>query len=150
MHKFRGGNCIVMVSSVNATALPRDPARRCPWPSVELCSARRTLLCDPDWTTAQSHVQSLSRDLECLRPREWHQGCSFVNVLIKYERRMDGDKLKGNWHQLKGEIIRKWGKITDDDLTEAEGNMEKLVGKIQERTGEKREAIEKWLDSQSA
>jgi hypothetical protein len=42
MHKFRGGNCIVMVSSVNATALPRDPARRCPWPSVELCSARRT------------------------------------------------------------------------------------------------------------
>jgi uncharacterized protein YjbJ (UPF0337 family) len=66
------------------------------------------------------------------------------------EEEMNNDKLKGKWHQLKGEIKRKWGKMTDDDLTEAEGNMEKLVGKIQERSGEKREAIEKWLESQSA
>jgi len=63
---------------------------------------------------------------------------------------MNSDKLKGKWHQLKGEIKRKWAKVTDDDLMEAEGNMEKVVGKIQERTGERREAIEKWLDSQSA
>jgi uncharacterized protein YjbJ (UPF0337 family) len=62
---------------------------------------------------------------------------------------MDSDRIKGKWHQLKGEIKRRWGKVTDDDLTEAEGDMEKLVGKIQERTGERREAIEKWLDSQS-
>jgi len=62
---------------------------------------------------------------------------------------MDSDRIKGKWHQLKGEIKRRWGKVTDNDLTEAEGDMEKLVGKIQERTGERREAIEKWLDSQS-
>jgi len=62
---------------------------------------------------------------------------------------VNNDRMKGKWHQLKGEIKRKWGKVTDNDLTEAEGNMEKLVGKIQERTGERREAIEKWLDSQS-
>ncbi|MBV8054799.1 MAG: CsbD family protein [Deltaproteobacteria bacterium] len=62
---------------------------------------------------------------------------------------MNNDRMKGKWHQLKGEIKRKWGKVTDDDLTEAEGNMEKLVGKIQERTGERRAAIEKWIDSQS-
>jgi uncharacterized protein YjbJ (UPF0337 family) len=63
---------------------------------------------------------------------------------------VDSDKLKGRWHQLKGEIKRKWGKVTDDDLMEAEGNMEKLVGRIQQRSGERREAIEKWLDSQLA
>jgi uncharacterized protein YjbJ (UPF0337 family) len=62
---------------------------------------------------------------------------------------MNNDIFKGKWHQLKGEIKRKWGKMTDDDLTEAEGDMEKLVGKIQQRTGERREAIEKWLDSQT-
>jgi uncharacterized protein YjbJ (UPF0337 family) len=61
---------------------------------------------------------------------------------------MNNDRIKGKWHQLKGEIKRKWGQVTDDDLTEAEGNMEKLIGKIQERSGERREAIEKWLDSQ--
>ena len=62
---------------------------------------------------------------------------------------MDNDRFKGKWHQLKGEIKRKWGQITDDDLTEAEGNTEKLIGKIQERSGEQRDAIEKWLNSQN-
>ena len=61
---------------------------------------------------------------------------------------MNSDKFKGKWHQLKGEVKRKWGKMTDDDLTESEGDMEKLMGRIQQRTGEKREAIEKWFDSQ--
>ena len=61
---------------------------------------------------------------------------------------MNNDKFEGKWHQLKGEVKRKWGKMTDDDLMESEGDMEKLMGRIQQRTGEKREAIEKWLDSQ--
>jgi uncharacterized protein YjbJ (UPF0337 family) len=61
---------------------------------------------------------------------------------------MNSDKLKGQWNQIKGELKRKWGQLTDDDLTEAEGDMEKMMGKIQQRTGESRENIEKWLKSQ--
>jgi uncharacterized protein YjbJ (UPF0337 family) len=34
-------------------------------------------------------------------------------------------------------------------MTQAEGSMEKLVGRIQERTGERRDAIEKWLKEQN-
>jgi uncharacterized protein YjbJ (UPF0337 family) len=63
---------------------------------------------------------------------------------------MDSDRMKGKWKQLKGEIKRKWGQVTDDDLLEAEGNMDKLVGKIQERTGEQRDAIRSWLDDQNS
>jgi uncharacterized protein YjbJ (UPF0337 family) len=63
---------------------------------------------------------------------------------------MNSDQIKGNFKQLAGEIKRKWGQITDDDMTQAEGSMEKLVGKIQERTGERRDAIEKWLKDQNA
>jgi uncharacterized protein YjbJ (UPF0337 family) len=48
---------------------------------------------------------------------------------------MEPDIMAGQWKQLKGEIKRRWGKLTDDDLTEAEGSMEKLVGRIQERYG---------------
>ncbi|MGD0120002.1 MAG: CsbD family protein, partial [Candidatus Binatus sp.] len=48
---------------------------------------------------------------------------------------MNRDQVKGKYKQLAGEIKRKWGQVTDDDLTEAQGNMEKLVGKIQERSG---------------
>jgi uncharacterized protein YjbJ (UPF0337 family) len=61
---------------------------------------------------------------------------------------MNEDTVKGKWTQLKGEIKRKWGKVTDDDLLVAEGNVDKLVGNIQERSGEQREAIQKWFKSQ--
>ena len=61
---------------------------------------------------------------------------------------MDSDRMKGKWNQLKGEVKRKWGQMTDDDLLQVEGNMDKLIGKIQERTGEQRDAIRQWLDEQ--
>jgi uncharacterized protein YjbJ (UPF0337 family) len=61
---------------------------------------------------------------------------------------MNSDQIKGKLHQLKGEIKRKWGSVTDNDVTESEGSMEKLIGRIQERSGDQREAIEKWLKSQ--
>jgi uncharacterized protein YjbJ (UPF0337 family) len=78
-----------------------------------------------------------------------HHACDNWLSQSELETMMNNDSIKGKWHQLKGEIKRKWGKITDDDLTEAEGNVEKLIGKIQERSGERRDAIEKWLDSQT-
>jgi uncharacterized protein YjbJ (UPF0337 family) len=61
---------------------------------------------------------------------------------------MNSDVVKGKLKQLTGEMKRKWGKLTDDDIMEANGNIEKLVGKVQERTGEQRDAIEKWFKSQ--
>jgi uncharacterized protein YjbJ (UPF0337 family) len=61
---------------------------------------------------------------------------------------MNSDQVKGKFKQMAGEIKRKWGQVTDDDITQAEGSMEKLVGKIQERSGDRREAIEKWIKSQ--
>lgn len=59
---------------------------------------------------------------------------------------MNSDKLKGKWNQIKGEIKRKWGQVTDDDLLRAEGNLDLLIGTIQERTGEQRDAIHHWLN----
>ena len=61
---------------------------------------------------------------------------------------MNKDIVKGKLKQLAGEVKQKWGRITDDDLMQAEGSLDKLVGRIQERTGEQREAIEKWFKAQ--
>ncbi len=62
---------------------------------------------------------------------------------------MNQDQVKGKWNQLKGEIKTKWARMTDDDLLEAEGDMDKLAGRIQERTGDKKEDIRKWLKERS-
>ena len=60
---------------------------------------------------------------------------------------MKEDKMKGKWNVLKGEIKRKWGKVTDNDLLEAEGDLDKLIGKIQERSGDHKESVQRWLKS---
>jgi uncharacterized protein YjbJ (UPF0337 family) len=48
---------------------------------------------------------------------------------------MNEDKLQGQWKQLAGKVKAQWGKLTDDDLTIADGNSEYLEGKLQERYG---------------
>ncbi len=48
---------------------------------------------------------------------------------------MNDDVFEGRWKQVKGDVKRAWGKLTDDDLDKAEGNREKLVGALQERYG---------------
>jgi uncharacterized protein YjbJ (UPF0337 family) len=53
--------------------------------------------------------------------------------------------LQGQWNQVRGELKKKWGQLTDDDLRFSNGNIDQLVGKIQERTGAAREAIEHFL-----
>ena len=48
---------------------------------------------------------------------------------------MNTDIIKGKWKQLNGQIKQQWGKLTDDDLTAAEGTRDYLAGKVQERYG---------------
>ena len=52
------------------------------------------------------------------------------------------DVLKGKWHEIKGGIKQKWGKLTDDDLTEVEGSAEKLMGILQKKYGYTKEKAE--------
>ena len=59
---------------------------------------------------------------------------------------MDENILKGKWRQLKGEVKSQWGKLTDDDLDRAEGDAEKLVGRVQERYGYQRDQAKREVD----
>jgi uncharacterized protein YjbJ (UPF0337 family) len=59
---------------------------------------------------------------------------------------MNKDTLKGKWKQLTGEVKRQWGKLTDDDLQQIEGDSEKLEGKIQERYGIGRDEARKQIE----
>jgi uncharacterized protein YjbJ (UPF0337 family) len=60
---------------------------------------------------------------------------------------MNTDTLKGNLTEFKGEIQKKWGKITDQDLQSIKGEKDKLVGLIQKKYGEGKESIEEALNS---
>lgn len=51
-------------------------------------------------------------------------------------------EIKGDWNIIKGNLKQKWAKLTDDDLQFIEGSQDELLGRIQKRTGESREAVE--------
>ncbi|HKV65510.1 MAG TPA: CsbD family protein [Rhodanobacteraceae bacterium] len=58
---------------------------------------------------------------------------------------MNDDKIKGQWKQLHGKLKAQWGKLTDDDLKVADGNVEYLAGKLQERYGIARDEARKQV-----
>jgi uncharacterized protein YjbJ (UPF0337 family) len=52
-------------------------------------------------------------------------------------------KLPTDWAITQAKLKARWAVLTDDDLQFAEGRHDELLDRIQERTGETREAIEK-------
>ena len=59
-------------------------------------------------------------------------------------------EIKGDWNITKGKLKQKWATLTDDDLKFAGGMSDELLGRIQKRTGETKEAIEKAIKESSA
>ena len=55
-------------------------------------------------------------------------------------------EIKGDWNITKGKLKQKWAGLTDDDLQFVEGQQEELLGRIQKRTGETRETVEKAIN----
>jgi uncharacterized protein YjbJ (UPF0337 family) len=52
---------------------------------------------------------------------------------------------EGHWDQFVGRVKRVWAGITDEDLAKVQGDYERVVEVIHERTGEQREQIERRL-----
>lgn len=59
---------------------------------------------------------------------------------------MNWDKIEGNWKEFTGAAKAKWGELTDDEIQEAEGNREKMVGIIQQKYGVAKEEAERQID----
>jgi uncharacterized protein YjbJ (UPF0337 family) len=63
---------------------------------------------------------------------------------------INAQELQGQWSKLRGQVKQKWGQLTDDDLQIQGGNIDQLVGRIQQRTGEGRESVERFLTELTA
>jgi uncharacterized protein YjbJ (UPF0337 family) len=56
------------------------------------------------------------------------------------------DQVKGNWNVVKGNLKQKWADLTDDDLLYEEGQEDEVIGRIQKKTGETKEDINRFID----
>lgn len=56
------------------------------------------------------------------------------------------DELEGKWKQKVGTAKVLWAKLTDDELLETKGHIQKLAGLLQERYAITREAADKQVN----
>ena len=56
------------------------------------------------------------------------------------------EQVAGKWKQFSGQVKKKWGNLSDDELMQVNGRREVLVGKIQEKYGVAREEANKQID----
>jgi uncharacterized protein YjbJ (UPF0337 family) len=59
---------------------------------------------------------------------------------------MNKDVFQGNWKQIRGEAKKWFGKLTDDDIRQVEGDRDKMIGKLQERYGYSKDEAARNLD----
>ncbi len=60
---------------------------------------------------------------------------------------MNQEQFKASWYQLKRALKTHWEKLTDEDLRQIQGDLEKFNGTIQKRYGElKKEEVRKWAN----
>jgi len=59
---------------------------------------------------------------------------------------MNWDQISGQWKQLKGKALQRWGKLTDDDWDLIEGKREELVGRVQALYGKRKDEAEREVD----
>jgi uncharacterized protein YjbJ (UPF0337 family) len=55
-------------------------------------------------------------------------------------------EIKGNWNEIKGKLKQKYGELTDDDLTFAEGKEDELLGRLQQRLGKSKEEVRRAIE----
>jgi uncharacterized protein YjbJ (UPF0337 family) len=59
-----------------------------------------------------------------------------------WKRQVDHDRIKQEWAQLSGRLLRRWRKLTADDVLFAGGSAEYLARVLQDRYGvDRREAM---------
>lgn len=56
---------------------------------------------------------------------------------------MNAEKFQGQWLQIRGNIKKAFGKLTNDDLDVIDGHYDKLVGLLEEKYGIGRSEVEK-------
>jgi uncharacterized protein YjbJ (UPF0337 family) len=59
---------------------------------------------------------------------------------------MNKDQIHGKWKEIKGDIQRAWGKITNDELDQAKGNATELAGLVQRKYGVAKDEASKKID----
>jgi uncharacterized protein YjbJ (UPF0337 family) len=60
---------------------------------------------------------------------------------------MNWDRIEGNWKEFMGKAKQKWGKLTDDDLSQINGRRDELSGRLQKYYGYAKDQADREIDN---
>ncbi|MGE5086624.1 MAG: CsbD family protein [Bacillota bacterium] len=60
---------------------------------------------------------------------------------------MNKDVLQGKWKEIKGDLRKAWGKITDDEFEKTKGDATTIAGIVQQRYGMAKEEASRKVSS---
>jgi len=55
-------------------------------------------------------------------------------------------QMKGSWNEIKGKLKQKYGQLTYDDLTFADGKEDELLGRLQKRLGRTKDELRSEIE----
>jgi ElaB/YqjD/DUF883 family membrane-anchored ribosome-binding protein len=58
---------------------------------------------------------------------------------------IDAQALQAEWNSLREYVKQRWNQLVDDDLRIQNGDVDQLIDRIRQKTGEAREPIERFL-----
>ena len=56
-------------------------------------------------------------------------------------------QFKGSWNEVKGKLKQKYARLTDDDLTFAEGKDDEILGRLEQKLGKTKEELRMEIES---
>lgn len=60
---------------------------------------------------------------------------------------MDPDKIYHQWDTIRDDMQSTWDGLTEDELDNVDGDLEKLYGLMREKYGKSRDETDRYLDS---
>ncbi|MBX3034056.1 MAG: CsbD family protein [Bdellovibrionaceae bacterium] len=54
--------------------------------------------------------------------------------------------IKGKWKEIKGDLRKKYGQLTDNEIEETKGDMTRLAGLLQKKFGYQQEEARRHID----
>lgn len=59
---------------------------------------------------------------------------------------MNEETIKGKWQEIKGDVQKAWGKLTNDELTQTKGDINAIAGLVMQKYGEDKSQFQKKFD----
>ncbi|RZJ62403.1 MAG: CsbD family protein [Hymenobacter sp.] len=69
----------------------------------------------------------------------------FQGLAEKISGLTGGLDIAGNWDSIKGQLKQKYGQLTDEDLTLADGKVDELLGRLEQKLGISKDEITKVI-----